>query len=61
MTPEQFIRKNLSQELEKLKIPFARIDGLADEGVRFWRERAKFNKGAWIDTLAYTKKRAQQG
>lgn len=58
MSPEEFIRKNLARELESMKVPFAQIEGLANEGVRYWRETARFSKGAWGDTLAYTKKRA---
>lgn len=59
MTPEEFIRKNLSAELERLKVPFARRIGLVEEGIRYWKETAKFSKGAWADTLQYVKKRAK--
>ncbi len=56
MTPQEFIRKNLISELEKLKVPFAKQQSLADEGVRYWLTQSKFKKGAWQDTLAYVKK-----
>lgn len=59
MTPEDFIRKNLAAELAKMKVPFAKSLGLVDEGVRYWKETAKFSKGAWADTLQYVKKRAK--
>ena len=58
MTPEEFIRKNLKSELEKIKTPFSMIERLADEGVSYWRESARFKKSPWVDTLSYVKKRA---
>lgn len=61
MTPEEFIKKNLKAELEKSGTPYVEIEGLSNEGVRYWRETAKFRKSAWVDTLSYVKKRAKQG
>jgi hypothetical protein len=57
MTPEQFIRKNLADQL--IKDGCKSVDSLADEGLRYWRESAQFRKSAWADTLAYVKKRAK--
>ena len=57
MTPEQFIRKNLADHLAREGQKD--VDGLADEGLRYWRESAQFKKGAWAETLAYVKKRAK--
>ncbi len=57
MTPEQFIRKNLADQLTK--DGYKSVDSLADEGLLYWRESARFRKGAWADTLAYVKKRAK--
>lgn len=57
MTPSEFIRKNLAEQLTK--DGYKNIDSLADEGLRYWRESAQFKKGAWAETLAYTRKRAK--
>lgn len=56
MTPDEFIRKNIMTELEQLGVPFAKQLSLAGEGVRYWRQTAKFKKSAWADTISYVKK-----
>jgi len=56
MTPDEFIRENIKKELERMGVPFANQLSLADEGVRYWRQQARFKKGAWQDTIAYIKK-----
>lgn len=60
MSPEEFIRQNLLKELDRLKVPFAEQDALANEGLRFWRESSRFKKGAWQETLSYVKKRIRK-
>jgi hypothetical protein len=57
MTPSEFIRKNLVDQLTRDGCKA--VDSLADEGLRYWRESAQFKKGAWAETLAYTRKRAK--
>lgn len=57
MTPSEFIRKNLSDQLTT--DGYKAVDSLADEGLRYWRESAQFRKSAWADTLAYMRKRAK--
>lgn len=57
MTPSEFIRKNLAEQLTK--DGYKAVDSLADEGLRYWRESAQFRKSAWADTLAYVRKRAK--
>lgn len=56
MSPDEFIRKNIMTELERIGVPFAQQLSLADEGVRYWRQTAKFKKSAWADTISYVKK-----
>lgn len=56
MTPEQFILKNLAEDLKKQGYSHADAESLANEGLRFWRESAHFNKSAYADTLRHVKR-----
>lgn len=59
MNQQEFMRKNLVNAMVSSGHKQAIAEQLADEGVRYWLETAKFKRSAWEDTLSYVKKRAK--
>ena len=56
MTQEEFILKNIKADLVKSGYKETDAESLAQEGLRFWRESAHFNKSAYADTLRHVKR-----
>lgn len=56
MTQEEFILKNLTADLLKSGYDKTKAESLSQEGLRFWREPAHFNKSAYADTLRHVKR-----
>jgi hypothetical protein len=56
MTQEEFILKNIKQDLVEAGYDLTSAESLAQEGLRFWRESAHFNKSAYADTLRHVKR-----
>lgn len=56
MTQEEFILKNLTADLVKAGYAQTDAESLSQEGLRFWRESAHFNKSAYVDTLRHVKR-----
>lgn len=56
MTQEEFILKNITNDLVKSGYSHTVAESLSHEGLRFWRESAHFNKSAYADTLRHVKR-----